>query len=70
MASLQAALMLLLDGQNDGLELDSLLVAAISGAQKLHLHRLGDVKLDPLTISPGDVDMPSHIRTELGIRIW
>ncbi|KAJ5667060.1 C6 transcription factor [Penicillium longicatenatum] len=70
MASLQAALMLLLDGQNDSLELDSLLVAAISGAQKLHLHRLGDVKLDPLKTSPGDVDMPSHIRIELGTRIW
>ncbi|KAJ6092534.1 hypothetical protein N7486_007823 [Penicillium sp. IBT 16267x] len=69
MASLQAALMLLLDGQHDRLELDSLLVTAISGAQKLDLHRLGDVKLDPLMTSSGDVDMPSHIRTELGIRI-
>ena len=70
MASLQAALMLLLDGQNDSLELDTLLVTAISGAQKLNLHRLGNVKLDPLMTSPGDADMPSHIRTELGVRIW
>ncbi|KAJ5552166.1 hypothetical protein N7494_001544 [Penicillium frequentans] len=69
-ASLQAALMLLLDGQNDSLELDSLLVTAVSGAQKLGLHQLGDAKLDSLTTSSGDADVPVHIRTELGIRIW
>lgn len=69
-ASLQAALMLLLDGQNDSLELDTLLVTAISGAQKLGLHQLGDVKLDSLATSSGDADVPAHIRTELGIRIW
>ncbi|KAJ5933360.1 hypothetical protein N7454_005689 [Penicillium verhagenii] len=69
-ASLQASLMLLLDGQQDYLDLDSLLVTAISGAQKLGLHRLGDVKLILWSHSSGHADMPSHIRTEVGIRIW
>ncbi|KAJ5986101.1 hypothetical protein N7451_010466 [Penicillium sp. IBT 35674x] len=69
-AGLQAALMLLLDGHNDSLELDSLLVTAISGAQKLGLHQLGDARLNSLTTSSGDADVPAHIRTELGIRIW
>lgn len=75
-ASLQAAIMLLLDGQDGALELDAILVTAISGAQKLGLHRLGDAKLDasasPSTSQNG-VSNPMEtlrVRTELGIRIW
>ncbi|MCJ1382081.1 hypothetical protein MMC17_005193 [Xylographa soralifera] len=76
-ASLQAAIMLLLDGQEELLALDAILVTAISGAHKLGLHRLGDATLeasvsptsssedDPLTLTE-----PPHIRTEIGIRIW
>lgn len=48
-ASLQAAVMLLLYGQEESLALDAILVTAISGAQKLGLHRLGDAKLEPFT---------------------
>ncbi|KAF7180047.1 hypothetical protein CNMCM7691_009213 [Aspergillus felis] len=76
-AGLQAAIMLLLDGKEGLLALDAVLVTAISGARKLGLHRLGDIKLDasaahsvPLengTASPAE---QSHIRTEIGIRIW
>ncbi|KAJ5574186.1 uncharacterized protein N7459_008613 [Penicillium hispanicum] len=75
-ASLQAAIMLLLDGQEGHLELDSLLVTAISGARKLGLHRLGGAQLDPSAslssmASNSPVTIPSpHIRIEVGIRIW
>lgn len=74
--SLQAAVMLLLDGQEGSLALDAVLVTAISGAQKLGLHRLGDAKLG-VSVSPTyseDISSaliePSHVRTEIGIRIW
>lgn len=69
--------MLLLDGQERPLELDAILVTAISGAQKLGLHRLGDAKLEALaspTSSSEDGSLtsaePPRIRTEIGIRIW
>lgn len=75
-ASLQAAIMLLLDGQDGPLELDAILVTAISGAQKLGLHRLGDAKLEasasPISSpngAPNSMEM-SRMRTEIGIRIW
>lgn len=69
--------MLLLNGQEGPLELDVILVTAISGAQKLGLHRLGDAKLEasPSPISsfencpPALTHLP-NIRTEIGIRIW
>ena len=63
-ASLQAAIMLLLDGKDRSLELDSLLAGAISGAQKLGLHNLGDLHLKR-SGHTGD-----HVRSEVGIRIW
>ena len=44
-ASLQAAVMLLLDKHEETHFLDAILVTAISGAQRLGLHRLGDAKL-------------------------
>ena len=78
-ASLQASIMLLLDGQEASLTLDAILVAALSGAQKLGLHRLGDAKLQasasPFTdLSPSHASAvsvePPRIRTEIGIRIW
>ncbi|PYH43118.1 putative C6 transcription factor [Aspergillus saccharolyticus JOP 1030-1] len=76
-AGLQAAVMLLLDGQEGSLALDAILVTAISGARKLGLHRLGDIKLDasashlgPLGNGTTPPAEPLHIRTEIGIRIW
>ncbi|GIC86260.1 fungal specific transcription factor domain-containing protein [Aspergillus udagawae] len=74
---LQAAVMLLLDGQEGSLALDAILVTAISGARKLGLHQLGDIKLDTSTShsAPLENDTSSaaeqpHIQTEIGIRIW
>jgi len=76
-ASLQAAIMLLLDGQEESLALDAILVTAISGAHKLGLHRLGDARLEAWpspTASSENGSLtstePPHIRTEIGIRIW
>ncbi|KAL4998976.1 hypothetical protein BDV10DRAFT_200976 [Aspergillus recurvatus] len=76
-AGLQAAIMLLLDGQEGPLALDAVLVTAISGARKLGLHRLGDIRLDasashsaPLENGTSAPAEPLHIRTEIGIRIW
>lgn len=75
-AGLQSALTLLLDGQEGSLALDSVLVTAISGAQKLGLHRLGEAILEPsaaVTASLNEgpsVGMAPHIRTEIGVRIW
>ena len=76
-ASLQAAIMLLLDGQEESLALDAILVTAISGAQKLGLHRLGDAKfetsasvLSSLQFSLPIWAEPSQVRTEMGVRIW
>ena len=74
---LQTAIMLLLEGQEGPLTLDVILVTAISGAQKLGLHRLGDRRLEasasPLsTVQDGSskwTEAP-HIRTEIGVRIW
>lgn len=69
--------MLLLDGQGKSLVLDAILVTAISGAQKLGLHRLGVSKLDvfaSLSSSSEDGSSTStealYIRTEISIRIW
>ena len=76
-ASLQAAVMLLLDGQEELSNLDALLVTAISGARKLGLHGLGDAKLEISIPSDTFIDDSSrllqetvNIRTEIGIRIW
>ncbi|KAL8934750.1 MAG: hypothetical protein Q9216_005754 [Gyalolechia sp. 2 TL-2023] len=75
-ASLQAAIMLLLDGQDGPLELDAILVTAVSGAQKLGLHRLGDAKLDASASPSSSQNGASNsmemtrVRTEVGIRIW
>ena len=76
-AALQAAIMLLLYGQEGSLALDTILVTAISGAQRLGLHRLGDANLEafapPTSVSEDSVSTPTespHIRTEVGIRIW
>jgi hypothetical protein len=76
-AGLQAAIMLLLDGHEGSLALDAVLVTAISGARKLGLHRLGDIKLDvsasqsaPLENGTSSPAEQPHIRTEIGIRIW
>ena len=76
-AGLQAAIMLLLDGQEGSLALDVILVTAISGARKLGLHRLGDARLEasapaiPASQNGSSIwtEAP-HIRTETGIRIW
>ena len=69
--------MLLLDGNDGLLALDAILVTAISGAQRLGLHRLGDAILANFASSTlSSVDNSStltespHIRTEIGIRIW
>ncbi|KAL9097280.1 MAG: hypothetical protein Q9165_000707 [Trypethelium subeluteriae] len=74
---LAAIVMLLLDGQEGSLALDAILVTAISGAQKLGLHQLGDARLQvsglPSSSSEiGSVKLmgPSHVRTEVGIRVW
>ena len=76
-ASLQAAVMLLLDGQEESLALDAILVMAISGSQKLGLHRLGDAKLETSALATSSLEDSSLIstelpiiRTEIGIRIW
>jgi hypothetical protein len=79
-AGLQAAVMFLLDGYEDFLELDALLVTAISGARKLGLHRLGEANLkleasisDTLPSDGLHFTMPPVervIRTEIGVRIW
>lgn len=75
--SLQAVIMLLLDGQEGPLALDAILVTAISGAQKLGLHRLGDARLEasimPMPCSEDGSSVstdPPRIRTEIGVRIW
>ncbi|PYH94520.1 hypothetical protein BO71DRAFT_398799 [Aspergillus ellipticus CBS 707.79] len=73
-ASLQAAVMLLLDGHEDPETLDAILVTAIAGAQKLGLHRLGEAKPTAASGSAMDAglalaEMP-QVRTEVGIRIW
>jgi hypothetical protein len=69
--------MLLLDGQEGPLALDAVLVTAISGARKLGLHRLGDIKLDvsasqsaPLETGKSAPAELLHVRTEIGVRIW
>ena len=76
-ASLQAAVMILLDSQEESLELDAILVTAISGAQKLGLHRLGSARLViPTPRPPFDDDFSSsleplpYIRIEVGVRVW
>ncbi|RAK74665.1 putative C6 transcription factor [Aspergillus fijiensis CBS 313.89] len=76
-AGLQAAVMLLLDSQEDSLALDAVLVTAISGARRLGLHRLRDIKLDASALCSAPLENhttgpaePPHIRTEIGIRIW
>ncbi|RAK95978.1 putative C6 transcription factor [Aspergillus ibericus CBS 121593] len=69
-ASLQAAVMLLLDGQEDPAALDVILVSAISGARRLGLHFLGEAKLAVPQGAGSKFAMESHIRTEIGIRIW
>ena len=69
--------MLLLDGQEGSWALDGVLVTAISGAQKLGLHRLGDARLEASTSPTSSSEHglstslePPYIRTEIGIRIW
>lgn len=69
--------MLLLDGQEGSLARDAILVTAISGAQKLGLHRLGDARLEaPASPTSFFEDgssastEPPHIRTEICVRIW
>ncbi|PWN34865.1 uncharacterized protein FA14DRAFT_160285 [Meira miltonrushii] len=70
-ASLQACIMILLDGQEDRATLDNILACAISGARSLGLHKLGRAELGPLIGQGGSsMTMPNHIRTELGVRIW
>lgn len=71
-SSLQAAIMLLLDTKVTLLELDAVLVTAISGARKLGLHRLGNITLEAspsLDYGSATAESP-HIRTEVAIRIW
>lgn len=76
-ASLQASIMLLLDGDKGSLALDAILVTAISGARRLGLHRLGEAMLANFAPSTSSstkgsstlTELP-HIRTEVGIRIW
>lgn len=66
--------MLLVDGQEGSLELDSVLATGISGARKLGLHRLGDANLEipafGTSREESKLSTPSHIRTEIGIRVW
>lgn len=69
--------MLLLDGQEEPLALDGILVTAVSGAQRLGLHRLGDSSLEASALPTSSfadgssfVTEPPHIRTEIGVRIW
>ena len=68
--------MLLLDGHEESLALDSILVTAISGAQKLGLHRLHNAKLNfPASGSSSTIDssksrLADLIQTEIGVRIW
>ncbi|MCJ1438108.1 hypothetical protein MMC27_007495 [Xylographa pallens] len=76
-ASLQAAIMLLLDGQEGSLALDAILVTAISGAHRLGLHQLGNARLEgSVSPTPFSEDDPptsteqSNVRIEIGIRIW
>ena len=77
-ASLQSAIMMLLDGQEDSSMSDAILVQAISGAQRLGLHRLGEAKVVPqvnheAARDGGSSDASfnsSHIRLEVGVRIW
>lgn len=45
-AGLQAAVMLLLDGLGESMELDSVLVSAIPGARRLGLRQLGHFELE------------------------
>ena len=73
--SLQAMIMLLLDGQQEPLALDTTLVSAISGAQRLGLHRLGNAKLAPHSSDnsaehASTFSMEPHVRVEIAIRIW
>lgn len=75
-ASLQAAIMVLLDRHEETHVLDAILVSAISGAQKLGLHRLGDAKVAcvesecPSATNPPPSTNPALVRTEVGVRIW
>ncbi|KAJ5101169.1 hypothetical protein N7456_007221 [Penicillium angulare] len=72
-ASLQAAIMILLDAKEPSLELDAVLVTAISGARKLGLHQLGNATWNndmPLSNDDFATVEPPQIRTEIGIRIW
>lgn len=69
--------MLLLNGQEEPLVLDAILVTAISGAQSLGLHRLGNAALEVPVSLRSSVDECSlnrqhlpMVRTEIGIRIW
>lgn len=73
-ASLQAVVILLLEGRERSLELDSLLAAAISGARRMGLHNLGDMKINiseaPSSAEYSSIEMSSNVRVEIGIRIW
>ncbi|KAJ5263199.1 hypothetical protein N7478_010804 [Penicillium angulare] len=70
-ASLQAAVMLLLDAKESSIELDALIVTAIAGARKLGLHQLGNAALnDSSPSNDGPAIVESRIRTEIAIRIW
>ncbi|KAL8976918.1 MAG: hypothetical protein Q9205_007177, partial [Flavoplaca limonia] len=75
-AGLQAAIMLLLDRHEESHVIDAILATAISGAQKLGLHRLGDAKIACVesdfssATSPPPSTNPALVRTEVGIRIW
>lgn len=68
--------MLLLDGQEESWALDAILVTAISEAQRLGLHQLGNARLEasasPMPSFEDDLTAtePPCIRTEIGIRIW
>ena len=69
--------MLLLHGQEEPSGLDAILVTAISGAQRLGLHRLCYAKLKVPAPLRSSVDhcfssgqnLPL-VRTEIGTRIW
>lgn len=70
-ASLQVCIMILLDGGEDRANLENILVCAISGARRLGLHNLGKAELKPKEGERlASLIMPSHIRTEVGVRIW